>query len=135
MNHTRILGRLVSRCLTGVLWFGLAHSTPMPGQVAGGTIQGVVSDPSGATVAGAQVTVTGKATGLKREVSSNSTGFYAVPDLQPAAYTVTVASKRLLQQGSGQRDFDRRGESHHQFHAERGKFDGTGGGAGDRPHA
>src|SRR5579859_4866670 len=92
MSHTRVLGRLVFRCLTGALWFGLAHSTPMPGQVAGGTIQGLVSDPSGATVAGAQVTVTGKATGLKREVSSNSTGFYAVPDLQPAAYTVTVAA-------------------------------------------
>jgi hypothetical protein len=92
MHLTRIPGRLVSRCLMAVLWFGLAHSTPMPAQVAGGTIQGLVSDPSGATVVGAQVTVTGKATGLKRVVSSNSTGFYAVPDLQPAGYTVSVAA-------------------------------------------
>src|ERR1700674_1239583 len=92
MHHTRILGRLVSRCIAGVLWFSFIQSMQMLGQVAGGTIQGLVSDPSEATIAGAQVMVTGKATGVKRTVNSNSTGFYAVPDLQPAVYTVTVTA-------------------------------------------
>src|ERR1700676_1313259 len=93
MHHTQILGRLVSPCLMGVLWLGLVQSTQMSGQVAGGTIQGVVSDQSGAAVPGAQVTVTGKSIGVNRMVSSNSTGFYAAADLQPAVYTVTVVAQ------------------------------------------
>jgi hypothetical protein len=100
MHHTQILGRLVSPCLMGVLWLGLVQSTQMSGQVAGGTIQGVVSDQSGAAVPGAQVTVTGKSIGVNRMVSSNSTGFYAAADLQPAVYTVTVVAQGFSSKGA-----------------------------------
>jgi hypothetical protein len=93
MQDTWIPGWLVSFCYLVVLLCVFGQSTPMPGQVAGGTIQGLVSDSSGATLAGAQVTVSAKAIGVSRTVSSNSTGFYAVPDLQPAVYTVTAVSQ------------------------------------------
>ncbi len=92
MNQTWFSARFLSLSLVGFLLLGLATATPMLGQVAGGTIQGLVSDPTGATVAGAHVSVTAKATGVTRTVASNSTGFYAVPDLQPAVYTIAVTA-------------------------------------------
>ena len=72
MKQTQLLGRLFPLCLAGVLLFGIAQPAPMLGQVAGGTIQGLVSDPSGATIAGARVTVTETATGVSRMVSSKA---------------------------------------------------------------
>lgn len=70
----------------------LALSTTLLAQVAGGTILGVVTDPSGAAIAGAQVLVSEIATGANRTVATNSSGFYTVPNLQPSVYSVTVTA-------------------------------------------
>src|ERR1035437_9804671 len=91
MIHTWISRRAVLS-LAGALLVGLASSTSLPGQVAGGTIQGVVSDPSGASIESAKVTVTEIATSTNRIVTTNSTGFYSVPNLQPSEYEVRVAA-------------------------------------------
>ena len=56
------------------------------------TLSGIVSDPSGAVVAGAQVKVTSLATGLTREMVTDASGVYSAPSLQPGDYTVTVTS-------------------------------------------
>lgn len=56
-------------------------------------LSGTVTDPSGALVAGAAVTVTNEATGDVRTVESNKEGFFAVPNLLPSIYTVKVDSK------------------------------------------
>ncbi len=61
---------------------GLAQSTA--------TLSGTVTDPSGALVPQAQVTVHGLATGTDRKVSSDTAGNYAVPSLQPGNYSVTI---------------------------------------------
>ena len=58
MNSTRLSGRLAAKVLDVVLLVSLATGAPLFAQVAGGTVQGVVSDPSGAAIAGAQVTIT-----------------------------------------------------------------------------
>ena len=57
-----------------------------------GTIQGSVTDPSGAIVAKAEITVTNLDTAIAHQVPVNSKGYYVAPNLQPGRYQVTAAS-------------------------------------------
>jgi hypothetical protein len=59
-------------------------------QVGGGQITGVVTDASGATTAGATVTVANVATGSTRSTASNVAGAYTLPALPPGVYTVDI---------------------------------------------
>jgi hypothetical protein len=59
----------------------------------GGTIQGTVTDPSGAVVAGAEVTATNVATGVETSRRTNESGFFALSPLQPGTYKVTIAAQ------------------------------------------
>ncbi len=52
------------------------------------TLSGTVTDPSGAVVPGAQVTVHSLATGLDRQVTTDSAGLYVAPSLEPGDYQV-----------------------------------------------
>ena len=54
------------------------------------SIQGTVSDQSGAAVAGAKVTVKNTAMGIERTTQTNSTGAYEFPALPPGTYSVQV---------------------------------------------
>jgi hypothetical protein len=54
------------------------------------SITGTVKDSTGATIAGATVTVTATATGIAQTVTTNSEGSYAFPALQPGTYNVEV---------------------------------------------
>ncbi len=54
------------------------------------SISGVVSDPQGAVVAGATVTIKSNSTGAEFKVTTGSTGFYNVPALGVGLYTVTI---------------------------------------------
>ncbi len=63
-------------------------------------ITGTVSDPSGAVIAGAKVSVTQKATAFKREDVTNSAGQFNFPSLPPATYTVSVATPGFKQYAS-----------------------------------
>ncbi len=65
-------------------------ATPAFGQNS--TIQGQITDPQGAAVPGAKVTVIDIATGVTISVNSNQTGLYAVPDLLAGKYNVQVSS-------------------------------------------
>jgi protocatechuate 3,4-dioxygenase beta subunit len=55
-----------------------------------GEITGLVTDSSGAAVTGAVVTVTNKATGATRQISTNSEGLYSFPSLLPGVYELKV---------------------------------------------
>jgi hypothetical protein len=57
-----------------------------------GRIAGVVRDPSGAVIAGAEVTVRNQATGEERKVATDETGNYSAPLLPPGVYQVSVAA-------------------------------------------
>src|SRR5436305_4364767 len=60
-------------------------------QVGGtGTIQGTVTDPSGAIIAGASVTATNVETGVQTSRKATDAGFFVLSPLQPGEYTVTV---------------------------------------------
>jgi hypothetical protein len=52
------------------------------------SLSGTVTDPSGAVVAGAHVTVHSIGTGLDRVVNTDSAGLYDVPSLQPGDYKI-----------------------------------------------
>ena len=57
-----------------------------------GSVRGVVSDPSGASISGARVTLTNEGTGAVRATLSSPEGQYLFSDVVPAAYTVRVES-------------------------------------------
>jgi hypothetical protein len=59
-------------------------------QTPTGEFTGRVTDPSGAAVAGAKITVTDLATGVERQTESNDTGNYTVPLLPPGKYQLTA---------------------------------------------
>ena len=71
-----------------VLLTGLVYAQ---GVGASGDIKGTVTDPSGAIVSGANVTVTDVGKGTKREVTTDTTGVYHVVGLLPSTYSVTVS--------------------------------------------
>src|SRR6201996_1832039 len=54
------------------------------------TLSGTVTDPSGAVVPQAQVTVHGLSTGVDRTAASDPAGSYTIPSLQPGNYSVSV---------------------------------------------
>ncbi|HEX4165705.1 MAG TPA: TonB-dependent receptor [Bryobacteraceae bacterium] len=54
-------------------------------------INGTVTDPSGASVAGAKVQLTSPATGLRREFETQSNGIYEFPSLPVGSYDISVS--------------------------------------------
>jgi hypothetical protein len=55
-----------------------------------GAISGTVTDPSGAVVPKAQVTVTATQTGIQNKVTTNEQGLFSVPSLPPGNYSVSI---------------------------------------------
>ena len=73
-----------------ILVFVLLAAVSLSAQTFRGTILGTVTDPSGAVVAGAKVTVKNVGTGLERTTDTSADGSYALPELPIGTYTVTV---------------------------------------------
>jgi len=70
----------------------MVFSTAAHAQVAGGTLSGTVTDPNGGGVPKASVVITNVATGVDREVTTNSDGFYTVVNLVPGTYQLKVTA-------------------------------------------
>jgi len=62
-------------------------------QTSGGAIRGTVSDPSGALVPGAGITIEEVSTSEKWRVASSSSGLYDAPNLPVGRYNVTVKAR------------------------------------------
>ena len=58
-----------------------------------GAISGIVTDPSGAVVSDAKITVTNEATGATLSVLSTRSGSYTIPFLPPGSYRVEVSKQ------------------------------------------
>ncbi len=65
-------------------------SVSVHAQEAGGTILGAVTDPSGAAVGNAKVTIKNMGTGVERSMATNEQGFFVAPNLVPGSYQVRV---------------------------------------------
>src|SRR5437588_2180905 len=73
-----------------VLLLSLGSSNAFAQATASATIQGTVTDKSGAVVSGAEVVAKNKATDITRTASSDDTGFYRFELLPAGTYNVTV---------------------------------------------
>ena len=82
-----LLAALAVVGLLGSLWVSNAF-----GQAVYGSILGTITDPSGAAVNGAKVTVTSQTKNVSTDVSSNDSGNYSVTHLIPDTYTIRVSA-------------------------------------------
>ena len=73
--------------------FGLLLVTSVLAQRDLGTITGIVSDPTGAPIPNAKVTITEVATNLSYVVASNNSGEYVRPALKAGIYSVTAEAQ------------------------------------------
>ena len=88
--------------MCSVLGLFVVVSTGAWGQSTGGAIQGTVVDPSGATLPGATVTARNMGTGVTSTATTTSAGVYALPNLPPGSYVITVEAtgmKKYVQEG------------------------------------
>jgi len=67
-------------------------STPVYAQVAGATLAGTVTDASSSAVPNAKVSIKNRATGVARDITTDSDGFYSAPNLLPGIYDITVVA-------------------------------------------
>src|SRR5713101_3039067 len=64
---------------------------PVIAQSPNATINGLVLDPSGAAIAGAEIIVVNDATSVQHEATTSSAGIYVVTNLPPGPYRIQVA--------------------------------------------
>ena len=81
------------RTVIVVLFSGILFAASVLAQVAGGSLSGTVTDPSGASVPEASVLIKNVATGVEHTLTANMDGFYSTPNLLPGEYQVTISAK------------------------------------------
>src|ERR1700680_4243121 len=80
----------VVRRLLLLFLLGSGLSLNLHGQVVGGTIQGMTTDPNGAALPSVKVEIVNLSTQILTTLTSNAEGFYAAPNLLPGEYKVTA---------------------------------------------
>jgi hypothetical protein len=86
----RPFSKILPFCTPLLLVLGIAPS--LRGQVSSGSILGYVYDPSGASIANAQVAVSDAGRSLVRKTTTNASGAYSVAQLPPAQYSVSATA-------------------------------------------
>jgi len=79
--------------LTRLVLFGLFCAAALFAQRDLGTITGTITDPTGAAIPNAKITITEVATNLSYTVTSNTSGEYVRPALKPGTYTVAAEAQ------------------------------------------
>lgn len=88
MTHARTI---VSLLLLTLL---CAASPRLRGQATtAGELSGIVTDPTGAVIPGASLTISRPSTGFSRTVSANADGSFDIADLQPGTYSLRASAK------------------------------------------
>jgi hypothetical protein len=80
--------RLFALCFIVVLLFITSTAAQSPN----GTVSGIILDPSGAVIAGADIVIVNDATGVQYSSKTNSDGIYVVPNLPPGPYRIQVSN-------------------------------------------
>ena len=68
----------------------MTHSVAFAQNTTSGDLQGTITDPTGAAVPGAAITVTGVTTGSVQKLTAGASGAYRVSFLKPGSYTISV---------------------------------------------
>ncbi len=85
-------GRVVATALSTLLVLLLVTGTSFA-QFEKSTLSGTVTDPSGAVISGATVTLTAVGTNSSRSAVTDSSGIYTVTNLAPGSYDIKVSSQ------------------------------------------
>src|SRR5437016_7507251 len=89
----RVLPKRITITLpVAVIWALSLFAAQGYAQVSGATLSGTITDPSGAVIPNAQVSARNTETGVMREATADTAGFYSLPNLLPGSYEVTVTS-------------------------------------------
>ena len=73
-----------------VALFLIVGWVPLGAQTTAGSIVGTVTDPSGAVIGGASITVTNMGTNISVKTTSDASGEYVVTPLEVGKYSVAV---------------------------------------------
>jgi hypothetical protein len=97
-----MFGELMKK-LFGIFAMALLFIGVASGQAisqSGGSIQGSITDPTGAKIPGALVTITSPDTGYTRSLQTDSSGFFSVGPINPGPYKVSVTAPGLSRRSS-----------------------------------
>src|SRR5258708_4386069 len=83
LNYLNLNLMFIVLCCTGVMCFAQSDR---------GSVSGIVTDPSGAGITGAKVTITNTAMGTQNSTVTTGAGAYTVPQLSAGVYSVTVVA-------------------------------------------
>jgi hypothetical protein len=100
MTTNRRIARILS-CVGALVLLLAVFALPTFAQTNKGTITGTVTDQNGGAVVGATVTVTNVGTNSERTVTTDDSGNYEVPLLDPGNYRVTATAanfKKTIQE-------------------------------------
>jgi hypothetical protein len=94
LTHNLRLCRMPTLAIATALILGISCPTS-PAQSGAGSIQGTVTDSTGAVIPGASVHVLNQATGVASDTKTNEAGFYQVPGLFTGSYAVTFSASNM----------------------------------------
>ena len=89
------------RSILYLLFLSLITSLALSQSLTSGDVTGVITDPSGAVVAGANVSLTNNATGAIQSQTTNSQGAYRFSLLGPGLYTISVSAANMQKAQQG----------------------------------
>src|ERR1035438_3652349 len=102
MSRTRVL-------LLSLLLLTLTICVTLPAFAQyGASIEGTVTDKSGAVVAKANITITNQETGVSRTMMTSDAGFYRVSGLTPGRYKVDVEATGFRKDTTADVEVDRK---------------------------
>ena len=100
----------------------VAFIASMPGmaQSTNAIVSGLVLDPSGRPIVGADVEMVNDATGVRYPGATNGEGIYQIPNLPPGPYRLQVSEGRIQDADQAGHRSEYSGRTGHQFHPARG---------------
>src|SRR5215831_7146850 len=90
--------RVILVVLASLVAIAVLNAPKLCAQTAGtGVIVGTVTDPTGASISGANVTLSDVATNAVRTATTNEAGRYDFPNVPPGKYSITIAKSGFRQ--------------------------------------
>lgn len=91
-------GKVFPQSVVSLIFIGLVSVLVAPAQTGLATLQGVVTDQTGAAIPGATLSIRSTQTGVTHDVKTNEAGIYTAPNLPSGNYTVAVSANTFASQ-------------------------------------